>query len=79
MTRLDRAIIAGFSAITAYGTLISSAAAERMGCNNFCFHDFHGAPGPVVGAGLPVIVVAGVVVFAVVRLRRKQVLARSGK
>ena len=75
MTLVSRAVIAGLSAIPMLGALVSSTSASQLGL----LKEFHGAPGPVVGAGLPVILIAGVVVFAVARLRRKQGAVRAEK
>jgi hypothetical protein len=63
------------------GTLISaaytgSAWALVVECHSDCQHRLHGAPGPVVGAGLPVILVAGVTFFMIRHLRQKR-LARG--
>ena len=67
MTLLDKLPLVGI-ALAASTVLSASAWAERLGCNSLCFH---GAPGPVVGAGLPAVIGIGAVLLIVSRFRRK--------
>jgi hypothetical protein len=71
-----KASMSSLLGILVSGALTGSAWAETMGCNSMCGRHEHGAPGPIVGAGLPVILVVGGILFVVMRLRQKR-LARG--
>jgi hypothetical protein len=49
----------------------ASAPAMAMGKLGRDFHGHHPAPGPLIGAGLPVVVLAGGAYWFVRRLRRR--------
>jgi len=70
MSSHGNVFLGGFSAIAA--TVFSASSAMAAGgpviCKFFCFH---GAPAPVVGAGLPMLAAAGVAILLVRRFQRK--------
>lgn len=70
MGLLDKTLIGGLTSGVALTAIASEswAAAAAHGCRIFCFH---GAPAPVAGAGLPMIVAAGVAFLLIRRFRRK--------
>ena len=77
MKIFQAAAIRGFAAAAMFAAMdILSFAKDWDGggghggghCEDWCFH---GAPGPVVGTGLPAVIAIGAVLFMAYRLRRK--------
>ena len=49
--------------------LPGAAWAATLGCNSLCH--WHGAPAPVAGAGLPIVLIAGAALLIANRVRRR--------
>ena len=69
MRLLDKALVGAVTssvALTAFAST-SWAASTTSFCRVFCYH---GAPAPVAGAGLPLVVAAGAMLFMIRRAGR---------